>query len=315
MAWLGVACGGSAPGNSSTGTGARAGTGGAAGAASGTGGMAGTTAGDAGGLDGRSCIGDELGPVDTMETPRPTFGWTFTGPVGDAGAGSAGAADAGPPPGDASTAAGCVSVPGPTAPFGVAPGISCRGTAQLRMRTTGPEIAFADGSSLFWDGTWARAFAPFVEQATGDTVWVAYEMRTQVVCPFCGSYTTRTLEVRNGEGGKVRLFTQNGAVLPTLTDAQLLDIFGVTAEPVATCSFRATAGCQTFVRTDYAHILHTTPEVEARAEWSQPIATPKGAYRVYWASSTETDAQSMPGCYDGPGIATDNGFIAVLTTP
>ena len=310
LAWFAMSCSGSSPGNP------------------GTGGSGGAPA-DGGGLDGPSCLNGieslveaeasgRVGPLDTMsKTTRPAFGWTFVGPL-VSGVADAGAPDGGPPP-DASGPARCATVPGPTVPYPM-DGVRCQGIATLRARTTGPEIAFADGNALVWDGALPDVYAPFVTGTMGDTVWVDYERRTTSVCPFCGAYTTRTLQIRDGEGegGKVRLFTQNGVVLPPISSAQAMDIFGVTAETVPTCSFRAAAGCYTFVRTHNDHILNTTPPVTiAHAEWrGHPVLpTPNGGYRVFWASSTESDKQRDPMCADGPGIATDNGFTAVLTKP
>jgi hypothetical protein len=46
------------------------------------------------------------------------------------------------------------------------------------------------------------------------------------------------------------------------------------------------------------------------------LDTQNGKYYVYWASSAETNLQlDVTTCTDGPGVATDNGFISTLVAP
>jgi hypothetical protein len=273
-------------------------------------------------VDGARCTGGapdasllaarSIGPLSTLDLPRPRFGWTFVGPTsGDAGT----ASDAGvPAPGGTDGAggpAGCQAVPGM-----YQPGVSCRGSALLQSRTTGPVVAFDDESELAWTGELPPTAKPYVQQAAGDPVWVDYEMRWTVVCPSCGAYATQTLEIRDSDGGKVRFYIQSGVVLPNLTDAQITDLFGATASAVQDCSFHAVgASCTTFDRTQYDHLLATTPaQTIPDADWSE-VDSPNGTYEVFWASSTETNLQTSPNCQDGPGIATDTGFVATLSAP
>jgi hypothetical protein len=226
--------------------------------------------GQDGGLDGPSCLGSgtiaelqaagSIGPLSTLDKPRPAFGWTYVGPTAlDGGLpspGDAGSADAGRTV-DGAVAARCQVLPG------LGPnnrGLSCRGNAQLQLRSTGPVVAFADGTELAWNGDLAGYMAPYVQQPAGDAVWVDYEMSWSESHPFADYlHITNTLEIRNGEGGKVRSFTQNGVDLPPLSDAQVADVFGVAARAVPSCSFQATGGCTTFDRTQYDHLLLTTP--------------------------------------------------------
>jgi hypothetical protein len=273
-------------------------------------------------LDGASCTGGaplasllaagSIGPLSTLDSPRPGFGWTFVGPnAGDAGT----ATDAGVPAPGATDAGGgparCESVPGT-----YQPGVSCRGGAQLQSRTTGPVVAFDDESELAWTGELPHSAQPYVQQAAGEPVWVDYEMRFTVVCPSCGAYATQTLEIRDSEGGKVRLYIQSGVVLPNLPDAQVTDLFGAPASALPACSFHAVGGsCTTFDRTQYDHLLATTPaQTIPDASWSE-VDSPNGKYEVFWASSTETNFQASPNCQDGPGTATDTGFVATLFAP
>jgi hypothetical protein len=170
---------------------------------------------------------------------------------------------------------------------------------------------------MVWNGNLPTSFEPYVQQPAGDPVWVDYEMNWKEVCPVCGAYSTSSLELRNGEGGKVRFLAQDGVVLPALSDARVMDLFGAAAQAVPSCSFAATAGCTTFDRTQYDHLLLTTPtQMIDDATWGASVDTPNGKYHVYWASSTETTfPRNVTTCTDGPGVATDNGFIAALVAP
>jgi hypothetical protein len=269
--------------------------------------------------DGGSCPAASIGPLSTASASRP-FGWLFTAAASDAGTpsdagngarvdaatGADGAVDGGAAP------ALCAVVP--STGF---PGVSCRGMASLRLGSAGPTVAFDDGSTLSWNGSLPALSMPFVRQVAGDRVWVDFEQRTTVVCPVCGAYETNSLQLRDSAGGAVRFYDQAGDLLPNLTDAQVMDIFGVAATAVQNCSFHsvATSGCASFVRTEFDHTLATTPpETIPDATWTE-IDSPNGNYQVFWASSAETNLQVDPNCLDGAAVATDNGFVAALVAP
>jgi hypothetical protein len=261
---------------------------------------------------GAECSAPTTGPLTTSDLPRP-FGWTFTGPTADAGstgaggaAGNTGSADGG------ATPALCRTVPA------AYPGTACTGMASLRSNASGPLIIFADGSELVWDGTLPSALEPYVAQASGggDSVWVDYEKRITVVCPFCGTYTTYTLEIRNGHDGPVRFYDQAGDVLPNLTDAQVMDIFGTTATAVQTCTFPAIAGCSQYLRSEFDHQLGSQTLLDATLT---EVTAPNGKFQVIWASSAESYVEPVPAdnCDSlyAPGVATDTGFVATLLSP
>jgi hypothetical protein len=254
--------------------------------------------------DGGTCSAPTQGPLSTYDSPRP-FGWTFSGPTAGAG-GAAGAVDAGTGP------ATCQTVPA------AYPGTDCEGLATLEALTTGTVVAFADGSKLTWDGTLPSALMPYVVQTTSaapDTVWVYYQEKHIVVCPFCGAYTTRTLEIRNSQTSKVRFFDQQGDVLPNLTEAQIVDIFGATATQTFSCTFPSYAGCYSFLRSQFDEQLATTPPQTILDATLTKVTTGNGIFQVIWASSLESYVEQLQGCTDGPGVASDTGFVASLLGP
>jgi len=260
--------------------------------------------------DGGTCSAPTAGPLSTSDVARP-FGWTFMG--APANAGSAGAAGA----------SGIAGADGGTTPAlcrtvaSAYPGTACTGIASLRSTASGPVIVFADGSQLIWDGTLPSALKPYVQQASGsgDSVWVDYEKKITVVCPFCGAYTTYTLEIRNGQSGKLRFYDQQGAVLPNLTDVQVTDLFGVTATATQSCTFPTWAGCYSYLRSEFDHQLTTSPPQTILDATLTEVSAPNGTFQVIWASSSESYVQREPNCADGPAVASDNGFVAALVAP
>ncbi|MES1165325.1 MAG: hypothetical protein ABUR63_06200, partial [Verrucomicrobiota bacterium] len=258
--------------------------------------------------DGGTCSAPTLGPLSTADAPRP-FGWTFSGTPATTSTGAAGAGgwqtDAGAGP------ARCVVIPDPY------PGVSCVGEAHLHGTPSGPVIVFDDGSQLAWDGTLPKALTPAVQQTDGgiDSVWVDYERRTVVVCPFCGAYTTNRLQIRDGASGAIRFYDQSGAVLPDMTDAQITELFGVGATALHSCTFPTYAGCYSFLRTEYDHELRTSPPQTIIDATLTPITAPKGTFEVIWASSWESYSERAAGCPDGPAVATDTGFVANRLSP
>jgi hypothetical protein len=272
--------------------------------------------------DGGTCTASTQGPISTWDSPRP-FGWTYSGPTMGAG-GAPATADGGTAAtgdgGAAAAADGGAKVTGPatcqTIPAAY-PGTSCEGTATLEALSSGTVIAFADGAKLTWDGTLPSALMPYVVAgATPDTVWVHYQEKYTVVCPFCGAYTTRTLEIRKGDPtGKVRFFDQQGDVLPNLTASQVMDIFGTTATPIFTCTFPYYAGCSSYLRSEFDQALGTTPPQTVVDATLTKVTTPNGIFQVIWASSVESYVETQTGCSDGPGVASDTGFVASLLAP
>ncbi len=253
--------------------------------------------------DGGTCSAPSPGPISTSSPARP-FGWTFSGAGADAATPSIAAADGGTAP------ASCQSVPA------AYPGVSCLGLALLQPAPDGPVVVFADGARLRWDNSLPYALRPYVkDEIDGDTVWVDYEKRNKVVCPFCGTYTTETLQIRDLQTGLVRFYDQQGAVLPNLSDAQIMDIFGVSATVLQTCTVPISIGCFTYLRSQYDHQLATTPpQLIVDATLTQ-VTTSRGKLAVFWASSQESYVVESSNCISAPGVATDTGFVAALAAP
>ncbi len=281
------------------------------GGTTGTGGIATGAGGGSPFPDGGTCSAPTQGPLSTSDAPRP-FGWTHTGAPADAGAtGAAGVT------GNAGTDGGATPALCRTVPAAY-PGTACTGIASLQSTASGPVIVFGDGSELVWDGTLPSVLEPYVRQASGggDVVWVDYEKKITVVCPFCGAYTTQTLQIREGQSsGKVRFYDQQGAVLPNLTNVQVTDIFGVTATATPSCTFPAYAGCYSYLRSEFDQHLATSPPQTILDATLTEVTAPNGTFQVIWASSKESYAQLEQGCTGGAGVASDTGFVAALVSP
>jgi hypothetical protein len=214
--------------------------------------------------------------------------------------------------GDASSPSRCEGEPS-----SLASALTCRGGAWLRSTATGPTLTFDDGSLLLWDpsGIDTPVARPYILQADGDRVWVAFEQRWTVVCSFCGAYQTKKIEIREGEGGRLRFIAREGAVLPDLSDAQVTEIFGVTAATRLSCSFHATAFCYEFDRSQFDRVLKTEPEQVILDATLTRVVSPNGEYDVFWAYSSETQVTWVDNCADGPAVASDTGFAASRIAP
>lgn len=280
-------------------------------------------AGDASGAGGVSEAGSpatcaaSTGPLSTWDTPRRTLPWTFVAgsPAPDAGTGGAPVPTSGSPgidasSDDASSPSGCE---GPSS--AVSP-LTCRGGAWLRSTATGPTLAFDDGSQLLWDasGIDTPVAQPYILQADGERVWVAFEQSWTEVCEWCGGYQTKNIEIREGEGGRLRFIAREGAVLPDLPDAQVTELFGVTSVLRLSCSFHASAGCYGFERSQFDHVLKTEPEQVILDATLTRVVSPNGEYDVFWATSSETQV-TRANCQDGPAVASDTGFAASRIAP
>ena len=300
-----AACG-SSRNLSSTGTGGTAGSGATGGSATGgnpsSGGGSPGTGGiilfDAGARDGAadgSVCDNPGGPLATTGRPRPTFPWTLTSPNPDGGFSSS------------ATTSGCHAVPG-----AYEADISCSGPATLRSGSAGPTLAWADGAQLTWDPTGLppEFTPPIMAGAADQQVWAQMTRHSVVVCPFCGGYETRTMDIRESEGGKVLFMAREGVRLDDLTAGQAQDVFGAGATAVATCSFQAEAGCSVFRRTNLDHVLDTIPAQAIPHAVPTRVITSNGSFEVIWHASTDTAVGYLHNCEDGAGIANDTGFLA-----
>jgi hypothetical protein len=190
----------------------------------------------------------------------------------------------------------------------------------MRPGGAGPVLTFDDGSALIWspNGIDFPLAAPYLAQTEGDRVWVDFERRTIDSCslPPCVPYETDTVEIRDGEGGKLRSIARQGTSLPALSEQLIMELFGVPTIARPTCTLRLTSGCLSFDRTQLDHLLETTPEQLIREATATRVGSPNGEYDLFWASSTQTLITGDTSCLDdGPGMAGDDGFVASLIQP
>lgn len=289
--------GGSATGGLATGGSPTGGSGGSPG----TGGVILFDAGVHDGADGPPVCDNPGGPLTTTGRPRPTFPWTLTSPNPDGGFSTS-----------ASTS-GCHAVPG-----AYEADILCSGPATLRADSAGPTLTWPDGARLTWDPTGLPAgfTPPSVVGAAGapgaadQQVWAQLARHSVVVCPVCGGYETRTMDIRESEGGPVLFMAREGVRLDDLPPAQVQEVFGAGMATVASCSFQTQAACNVLRRTNLDHLLDTIPVQAIPHAVMTRVITPKGTFDVIWHASIDTAVGYVNNCADGPGIANDTGFLA-----
>jgi hypothetical protein len=268
---------------------------------------------DTGAVDrpvGEGGVGSCSDPGYTQEgSYRPTMAWTFSAAALDAGAAvrDAGTTD------DAASVSRCVASGSP-ATTGLSD-YTCRGGAWLRAGTAGPVLAFDDGATLTWNPSSAPVPAPYVTASGGDRVWVSYQSKATVICPFCGAYTNRWLEIRNdGSSGTIRHYAQQGNHL-TSPAAIAMAMFGVTVTDLAQCQLHV-GSCPSFDRTELGHQVATTPAQTVPFATLTEVASPGGTYDVLWASTSDSNVQYATSCgSDLKGASNDDGFAATRQPP
>jgi hypothetical protein len=264
------------------------------------------------GGDAASCPGATDYTVENSY--RHTVAWTFVSAAADAGGAPAGDGGDGE---TASSPSRCVASAGAAAAYGLYDH-ACRGGAWLRSGASGPVVTFDDGSTLTWKPSAPPVPAPTVAQAAGDRVWVNYQQATKVICPVCGAYTNRWLEIRDtGSTGTVRHYAQEGNHL-TSPLALAMAMFGATVTEEAACQVRTGPCPASFDRTEFEHQVATTP-----AQWIPfgvltAINSPNGIYDVVWAATSEANIEysATNACgSDNPAVSNDDGFAGTRRGP
>jgi hypothetical protein len=254
------------------------------------------------GLDtGSSC------PASSLSSSRHTFAWTFAAAAADSGVDpdGGGAADAGP---DAAAPSRCIAS---TSGFVTE---TCIGGAWLRSSAVGPILMFDDGSTLTWDPVGPPTPAPYVHQAGGDRVWARYGSSHSPPCGDCATEPDLALEIREGTSGTVRFYAAQGIDLSDLSDGDASDIFGVTATASPTCASQVTNVCASVDRTEFSHILQTSPAQTVPFAAPTQVTTPNGTYAVLWTASSDANPMFVA-CEDFTGLVRDNGFVATRLGP
>jgi hypothetical protein len=193
-----------------------------------------------------------------------------------------------------------------------------QGNAWLRLENEKPLLEFENGSKLVWDTSNFEApiAPPYQLKSTGDRVWVIYEKQFSWVCPFCGGHEHKKIEIRDSENGSLRFIAYQGLLDPALSEEQVQDFFGVSAVKNKKCIFHATPpGCYEFDRTQFDHVLQTSPTQSIPFATLTRIQSPKGTFEVIWSASSESNKNHIPNCYDGPAIASDSSFVISKVLP
>ena len=236
--------------------------------------------------DGGTCSAPTQGPLSTSDSPRP-FGWTFTGPTTGAG-GAAGSVDGGTGP------ARCQTVPG-RLPWhrlrgdGHAAGADHGNGRRLRRRL---QADLGRHPPLGAHALRRPAGRRHARHGLGPLPGEAHGGLSRSAAPTPpGRWRSETA----AGPGKVRFFDQQGDVLPNLTAAQIMDIFGTTATQIFSCTFPTYAGCYSFLRSEFDEQLGTTPPQTIVDATLTKVTTPNGIFQVIWASSVESYVKSCRG--------------------
>jgi hypothetical protein len=236
-----------------------------------------------------ACPVDNVGPSSTPEVRR-TLPWTFVPSSADAGS-----------PGDSAVTACTFTDSAKT----------CSAEASVHVTSDGPELTLAGFGLLRWN---LQGMSEAVAQPTvveGGSVWLAYCEHQYTVCPFCGGYYDRSVEIRDRQGGKILWLGSEGSKVGDMPVATQMELFGASATLQVDCEMTGSAGCYTFDRLSYDHELGIAPAVVIHHATLETVTAPTGTYQVYWAYSQE-NSQYISGCMDGPDVASDSGYAVSL---
>jgi hypothetical protein len=247
-----------------------------------------------------ACREDQLGPFTTWDPPRRVVpdisAESPANAVGGTGGGTGGAAD------------GCIRPDGQTKQCWIT------GTAEVRSGFT-----FVIESQTFH---FAQPAVPLPVEPL-DTVWIDYRETEVFICPFCGSHTESSLEVRREEGGELLWLGADGPATGSLrwpemvkwgvSDAAIEDLFGVPFRRELLCEATKHDSCYQTARQSLEHVLLTDPEQRVPHAELVRVTTPNGGFDVFWTESID-EAVRDP-CADGPLDAHDSAFAASRIAP
>lgn len=260
----------------------------------GTGGDDGVAAAQAGTTSLRTCEPGTVGARTTWNPYRRTLPWS----VGFGGAGGAGGA--------AATESGCTP-----ANAASTESYRCTGAATVARSDAGLALTFEDGSYLLWDASLVPiAIAPPAADH-GAIVWADLDREFGYVCPVCGSYERRALEIRDAPAGRLLWVGAEGHELAPVATALLDELFGITVRYEPACVDPAeTDACLDAELVEHDAVLETTPEQVVRRGERATVTTPGGAYEVLWTASETNRVDSDVLCLDGPALTEDRAFAA-----
>jgi len=260
----------------------------------GTGGDGSVVAAQAGTASLPACDPGTVGARTTWNAFRHTLPWSVG--FGDAGG--------------ASSAAVAVSGCTPTNPTSTE-SFRCTGVATVARSDAGLELTFEDGSSLLWNESLVPiAIAPPAADH-GETVWADFNREFGYVCPVCGSYERRTIEIRDAPAGRLLWVGAEGHELAPTDPALVAELFGVTVRYEPACVAPAeTDACLDAELVEQDAVLETSPEQVVQRGERATVTTPGGAYEVLWAASETNRVDTDVQCLDGPAITEDRAFAA-----
>lgn len=260
----------------------------------GTGGDDGVAAAQAGTTSLPTCEPGTVGARTTWNPYRRALPWS----VGFGGAGGAGSA--------AATESGCTP-----ANAASTESYRCTGAATVARSDAGLALTFEDGSYLLWDASLVPiAIAPPAADH-GAIVWADLDREFGYVCPVCGSYERRALEIRDAPAGRLLWVGAEGHELAPVATALLDELFGITVRYEPACVDPAeTDACLDAELVEHDAVLETTPEQVVRRGERATVTTPGGAYEVLWAASETNRVDTDARCLDGPALTEDRAFAA-----
>jgi hypothetical protein len=191
--------------------------------------------------------------------------------------------------------------------------LSCVGTAQISGSPSAPKLIFDDSSELDYDLAQVPTLG-FPALGNG-RVSVQYNWRQVMDCPFCGSRSEVSVEIRTLDGGQLLYAEWRSGLGNGIQMNILAEVLGVTPVAERGCSYRARQDCYSFERTEYDYTAPTTPPLRLPHRQVTRWHSPTGVdYDMMVSSSADSDSRREPNCMDGGEIASDSSFLVLRVT-
>jgi hypothetical protein len=185
----------------------------------------------------------------------------------------------------------------------------CWGPALVVPGDGGPDLWLDGGFVLRWATPAADIRAPAL--TPGEVVNLALVAELIGFGPYSGTATIYSVSVRAADGG-MRWLSYSGAYPKKPSAADTDELFGlsVTSERVCTVAFNY---CGRLIRTEYAHVLQTTPETRIEPLAHALVSTPRGWWDLRWSESSDERLDYT--CADAQPARPDTFFAASWQAP
>ena len=189
---------------------------------------------------------------------------------------------------------------------------SCSGTPQVSGSPDAPRLIFDDGSELDYNSKLAPTLT--IPALGSGKVRVRYEWNQTPDCPYCGSRSDAWVEIRTADGSQL-LFAGSDSDFGGMTNGSTLnEVLGATPVAEAGCSYSTTWDCYFLDRSEFNHVVPTTPPIRLPHAQVTRVTSPSGAAYDVMISLSSDVIRPNPNCADGREVSADSTYLVSRVT-